>query len=577
MKKLLLAITVLFCLPIATNAQVLAPDFLCVTNDTLKWELPANNCGPFIDYKVFGSRDISGPFDTIAVITDQTVTSFFHADATSETWFYYLQGNFDCPGSTILSSDTLNNLIPEISPIQFVTVNTNNVEIHWAESPSPEVFAYIIYRETSSGTTAIDTAFGITSYTDITANAQNQVESYFVNSLDRCGNTSLFGDPHNTMLANITAINTCTQSIELEWNLYQNWMGGTDRQEVWVSNNGGDFELAGTVDASTTVFTFENANDMDTYCFFIKSIEAGTEFGSSSNVICETLDIVQPVRDFALLNATVTGSDSIELAWAWDPTSEIALFSINRSTDDFNFSIATEGPPNFPLSERNTFLDLGLGSISGPLTYRIDATDDCGTSAATNTVKTSYLTAEAKANGENILNWTPYSNELGEVSTYEVRRIVNGKDELLVTVPGTSLSFTDLIDLRNPTEASACYYVLASVNISVPPGRLETVQSQSNIACAQQSAQVFVPNAFVPDGFNTEFRPILQFGNPVNYTMIIYDRWGGKLFESQTLEDGWDGKKENEPLPQGVYAYYIRVAQEGGIVTERKGTVLLLR
>ena len=30
------------------SAQILPPDFTCVRGDTLFWDLPVNNCGPFV-------------------------------------------------------------------------------------------------------------------------------------------------------------------------------------------------------------------------------------------------------------------------------------------------------------------------------------------------------------------------------------------------------------------------------------------------------------------------------------------------------------------------------------------------
>lgn len=72
---------------------------------------------------------------------------------------------------------------------------------------------------------------------------------------------------------------------------------------------------------------------------------------------------------------------------------------------------------------------------------------------------------------------------------------------------------------------------------------------------------LFMPNAFSPngDGDNEDFKPVGQFTDLVSYEMKIYDRWGGKIFETKSVGTGWNGKYNNtaDDLPVGVYIYEI--------------------
>ncbi|RMG91719.1 MAG: hypothetical protein D6706_17965, partial [Chloroflexi bacterium] len=66
---------------------------------------------------------------------------------------------------------------------------------------------------------------------------------------------------------------------------------------------------------------------------------------------------------------------------------------------------------------------------------------------------------------------------------------------------------------------------------------------------------VYVPNAFSPDGDdnNEIFR---VYGTEIaTLNLRIFDRWGQKLFESNDINQGWDGTYKGEPLPPGVYTY----------------------
>ena len=52
----------------------------------------------------------------------------------------------------------------------------------------------------------------------------------------------------------------------------------------------------------------------------------------------------------------------------------------------------------------------------------------------------------------------------------------------------------------------------------------------------------YVPTAFTPngDGRNDVFRPVV-YGIAVEYNFIVYNRWGQKVFISNTPGEGWDG------------------------------------
>lgn len=72
---------------------------------------------------------------------------------------------------------------------------------------------------------------------------------------------------------------------------------------------------------------------------------------------------------------------------------------------------------------------------------------------------------------------------------------------------------------------------------------------------------LYMPNAFSPngDGINEEFKPVGQFLNLLNYQLKIRDRWGGVIFETDKVDQGWNGRFGNngENLPPGVYFYEL--------------------
>ncbi len=556
-----------------SQAQIQAPDLICVANDTLTWTLPTNNCGPFQAYNVFASQTLEGPYSILGTVTDPNQTIYVHENSSSMTWFYYLESDYDCPGQPVEQSDTLDNRIPETGPIDFVTVDGNSVMIQWSQSPSPEVFAYLIARNTAQGTTVIDTVFVGNTYEDFTGEPDVRVETYFVTAIDRCGNTSLVVDPHNTIFLSAENQDPCAQSVSLTWNAYQNWPGGVARYAVWVSTNGGPFEEVG--ETTTTQFTLQEVDDETEYCFYVVAEEANSTFTSRSSETCVTTSVVQPANDLALVNATLTGDGAIGVNWTWNTTAELGTATINRTMGNIeSIPIALSNP----LIQDNFYLDQFTGFDQGPVRYQIETVDDCGTSRASNEVITVFLQGSNPTNGINNLVWTPYQNALANKITYDVFRIeTGGIPQKLNDQPMNDLNIVDEINLANTSELISCYYVVATATLTLPDGREAEVTSRSNTVCLQQTARLWVPNAFVPDGFNREFKPVLQFGEPEDYLMIIYDRWGGKIFESNSLGIGWNGQKEDRPLPQGVYLYQIILTQANGTKIEEKGSVVLLR
>ncbi|MCB9053959.1 MAG: gliding motility-associated C-terminal domain-containing protein [Lewinellaceae bacterium] len=580
MKQLALTLVFGFAFAWTVCGQVSPPTFLCVSNDTLFWETPSNTCGPFNAYLVFASQNAGGPYSQLAAITDPNQDFFVHQNAGMGTWFYYLESDFNCPGQTALPSDTLDNLIPERARLESVSVSGSDVEVSWVPSPSPEVVAYIISRTVpGQGNVVLDTVFNDTFYLDQAATPTEQSEIYFIEAIDACGNKSLIAEPHSTILLATEGSDPCERSISLSWNLYQNWPQGIGSHEVWVSRNGSAPERVATLDGNASTYRFQNADDAVEYCFTVRAFERSSGVMAASSEACISLDVVQAVKGLAATNATVTDNGEVQLEWVWNANAEINDYAILRSTDNSNFTVIESGTPPTPLSVNNTYLDSGANPSGGVAYYQVQTTDGCNEKASSNIVGTLFLRATAQS-GTNIIRWTPYLNPLGTAQGYSLYRIEGGGAVLLGDYgPNTLEAADNNIDLSNPEQVRSCYFVEALAEVALNDSTRVVVNSRSNTACAEQEARIYIPNAFSPneDGRNDEFRPFLQFGTPADYTLSIYDRYGGKLFETTDVDKGWDGKSRGKRVPVGLYVYHVRVEQANGTVIEQSGEVSLLR
>lgn len=90
-----------------------------------------------------------------------------------------------------------------------------------------------------------------------------------------------------------------------------------------------------------------------------------------------------------------------------------------------------------------------------------------------------------------------------------------------------------------------------------------------------------MPNVFTPDGdgINDIFRPATT-GEPTSFSMEIRNRWGQEVFRTGSVGNGWDGKVQGNPVPNGTYFWVVNYGdvQEDGrtIARELSGHVTLL-
>ncbi|MBK9400622.1 MAG: gliding motility-associated C-terminal domain-containing protein [Bacteroidetes bacterium] len=89
----------------------------------------------------------------------------------------------------------------------------------------------------------------------------------------------------------------------------------------------------------------------------------------------------------------------------------------------------------------------------------------------------------------------------------------------------------------------------------------------------------YIPNAFTPnnDGNNETFT---GYGiGIIRADFFIFDRWGKLVYQSNTLEKGWNGTYQNsgDECPEGTYVYLFKVFNGQPAPLEISGKVTLVR
>lgn len=92
--------------------------------------------------------------------------------------------------------------------------------------------------------------------------------------------------------------------------------------------------------------------------------------------------------------------------------------------------------------------------------------------------------------------------------------------------------------------------------------------------------EVFIPSGFSPnaDQHNDEF---LVFGssNLNAFHITVYDRWGKIAFESEYINEPWNGNYKNgvNACPEGVYTVVVNYVTAKGVKRQKVGTVTIIR
>jgi len=87
----------------------------------------------------------------------------------------------------------------------------------------------------------------------------------------------------------------------------------------------------------------------------------------------------------------------------------------------------------------------------------------------------------------------------------------------------------------------------------------------------------FIPNSFTPndDWKNDAFRPICH--DLLEYELLIFDRWGNRIFSSINSNEAWDGYFGNELAPQDIYVWILTTIDIYGNSSIQRGHLLLIR
>ncbi len=93
---------------------------------------------------------------------------------------------------------------------------------------------------------------------------------------------------------------------------------------------------------------------------------------------------------------------------------------------------------------------------------------------------------------------------------------------------------------------------------------------------------MYIPNSFSPnnDGINDVFHAEGNAIDPASFHLMIFDRWGEKVFETFDMDKVWEGDFQNGDyyVKDSFYQYVLKVKSvHENDPKEFKGSIFVLR
>ena len=502
-----------------------------------------------------------------------------------------------CPNSV-----TVNQLIyvrdtvhPQAPTIEYVTLDTtaanlktgSKVYIHWSNN-SIVNFAdwkndFLFRNNISPGIIHTSSLLNDTVFVDSTnVQPDSQSYSYGIYDVNKCG---LYSDTlaiHSTINLSVDKVPNFN-GLSITWTGYRGW--GSNLSGYALYRMGANKKYTFIKPLSPTDTSYIDSSLCDSvYEYFVEGINTNQNFISFSNIDTNSPAYVYQTTALELKVTTVVNNDSLKYSWTPGTQSNIKGYTIDRWTlkngwrDNYYFRKVYKTTTPDSLYAYDSDVDVhNLNYI-----YRANVMDDCGNIGALNSNDGKSILLKASIIGDKRhFVWNSYDSFPAGVNYYIMYlKVPNPPYWVPVSNHLTDTTWID-DSIYSWLDTVTCYRVKAYENFN--PVSLDT--SVSNDECLDMPSRIWVPNAFTPNGDQTNDSFYIVSASLYNmvktqdleFDFRIYDRWGTNVFETHNYNEGWKGTRNGIDCPAGVYVWIIQAHGRDGHNFYLKGQVTLLR
>jgi gliding motility-associated-like protein len=339
---------------------------------------------------------------------------------------------------------------------------------------------------------------------------------------------------------------------------------------LYRSVNGGAFLPYKTIYEIDPVLIYDSLaymNKDNDYCYVLASFNVCNREGEWSDTLC-SVSHINTHRNY-IERVSVIDQNSIEISWEPFNDGPYAVYTLYRMEADSSLQFYQ----TFTSYTAFSWTDHLAETNDQSYCYAMVNEDVCGNISDTSLIACSILLKGEADYYLNRLNWSEYINFKGGVKEYEVLRqpLSASAFSNIASVAEGELLLND----RDMNRDNGIFrYKIQAVE--GPGGR--NAKAFSNEVELHQQPILFLPSAFTPnnDGVNDNYLSESSF--VTEFSMVIYNRWGDAVFQTENIAQAWDGSLKNKPAPTGVYFYKILFrGYDDPSPTELTGSITLIR
>jgi len=480
--------------------------------------------------------------------------------------------------------------------IKNVTVLENNhVQIKWEFHDFPDnLLPVSLYRDTllsryrfSDPSIYEITSLSQTTFIDSTV-WLNRVRAYQIAPV----NQQIQSNKFNTLYVSLS-MDTCGKSINLYWtrkfpkqpnNFPRNLNDSITiaRYNIWRSIDGGNYAKIKSIESASdtskidTTYTEPNIEYDRTYRYYIEGVlQSDTTIKSRSNRISINTDMPDD-PEYINLDSLSTRNRNIHLSFSIDEEAELKRYVLLRSQGNRTGPYDTLKSFNQP-SQTIRYIDESVDPTRNLYHYHLAAVNQCGALTTRSDTLSNLLLTVTQQNLTHQVNWNQITSLQANIRYDVYRKGGDSRDYRKKKTLYQSPFLDDDIQtyIEDTVSSEFCYYVTA--RIDHPNGQQSIITSYNR--CVYVKPQIFIPNAFIPNAqrpVNRGFRPEFTF-IPQHYLLIIYDRSGRKVFQSENPRAKWEGRiQRGQKAPAGTYTYYLEVKNPSAPMIRKRGEITLI-
>lgn len=548
---------------------------ICRDNDTktatIYWQNVPDLCNSFRKYVIY-YNEFGGSWKFADSINNLSVTSYSRVVDISATFKIVTYSACNGLDSFVSNVQSIDQNMPSYLMIDSVSFDysTQKISVGWKKNPSADTKGYWLYNFKNS---VYDKILETDKTTAILNDFDKTNPSFFsLASFDSCNLFAPIDSAHKAVYLS-AKLDTCNQSIDFIWNKYKGEGWTNINQYLMINKNNTGFNGQIPLQPNQVNHFINGITLGDNLCYYVRTEEITTKKTSSSNTICFITKKPAPPKINYLNNVTVDSDVSIKLNFTEDNSADTDSLIIEKQENSSGFMTFMRikfetSKPYYEIEDFSVNID------NASYSYRVKTIDKCrSVSSVSNIGKSILLLKPTFKDNKYEFIWSLYngwekgiSNQTIEISENRStwNFLENKNNSTMMFTYSKEKLISDSLCFRIKDHEETNSYNLSST-------------STSNIECVYAISSFFIPGTINPYSNNNLLK---IYGKGIDNSrgrIEIYNRWGEKLFETENLEEGWDGKINNEYAPLGSYMYKASFYDQLNNYYLRTGSVFIIR